>query len=163
MRNLMPLGYLGWGLALATLTMTSGAQPTSSANPGVTPNEYTLSSTTGVRVTYVSTSMTGQPVLTYQDARGSRTFRGAEIRTTSSGDIGTIVSVTTHMTIDTGNTTFSLLLPRVNLPKMTAAEPVTATGITTVHRFSVIATANMGQQDIMQPVELKGTARRIIF
>ena len=31
------------------------------------------------------------------------------------GDVGTLVSVTTVMTVDTGSTSFSLLIPRVTL------------------------------------------------
>jgi hypothetical protein len=76
-------------------------------------------------------------------------------------DLGTLVSVTIHMTIDTGSTTFTLLLPHVNLPAppaLPAAVPVTTDGVTTLHRFSTVLALQNGQQEFYTVTPLQGTA-----
>ena len=45
-----------------------------------------------------------------------RDFTGSEIGVVEVPDLGTLVSVTVLLTIDSGSTTFTVLLPRVNLP-----------------------------------------------
>jgi len=65
-----------------------------------------------------------------------RDFSGSEIRVVELPDLGTLVSVTLLLTIDSGSTTFTLLLPRVNLPAppaLLALVPVTTEAITTFH------------------------------
>jgi hypothetical protein len=57
----------------------------------------------------------GKRHFTYQDLQQTLNFSGAEIRQ-ADNEIGTLVSVTTRMTVDTGGTTFSILLPRINIP-----------------------------------------------
>jgi hypothetical protein len=45
-----------------------------------------------------------------------RDFTGSEIGVVEVPDLGTLVSVTVLLTIDSGSTTFTVLLPRANLP-----------------------------------------------
>ena len=76
-------------------------------------------------------------------------------------DLGTSVSVTVHMMVDSGSTTFTMLLPRVNLPAppaLPAAVPVTTDGVTTVHRFSTVLALQHGQQEVYTVTPLQGTA-----
>jgi hypothetical protein len=75
--------------------------------------------------------------------------------------MGTLISGTIHMTADNGSTTFTLLLPIVNLPgppASPAAVPVTTDGITTLHRVSAVAALDHGQQETYSVTPLQGTA-----
>ena len=65
------------------------------------------------------------------------------------------------LTVDSGSTTFTLFLPRVNLPAppaLPALVPVTTEGVTTTHRFSVLPPLQHGQQDFYAVTNLQGTA-----
>ncbi len=76
--------------------------------------------------------------LAYQDAHQSREFFDKDVRTVAVEDLGTVVSVTLVMTVDIGFTSFSLLIPQVQLPDQ--PEPavfIRTEGITTVHRVFV--------------------------
>ena len=127
--------------------------------PGfVQPATWNLSNTaTGLQVSY---SVAG-PHLHYHRGSVIRDFTGNEIRVAEVPDLGTLVSVTILMTVDSGSTTFTLLLPRVNLPAppaLPAAVPVTTEGITTLHRFSVVPALQHGQQEFYTVTQLQGTA-----
>jgi hypothetical protein len=76
-------------------------------------------------------------------------------------DLGTLVSVTIHMLIDSGSTTLTLLLPIVNLPAPPAlpvAVRVTTDGVTTLRRFSTVLALQHGQQETYTVTPLQGTA-----
>jgi hypothetical protein len=94
----------------------------------VQPTIWTLSNTAaGLQVSY---SVAG-PHLHYHHGPVIRDFTGSEIRLVEVPDLGTLVSVTILLTIDSGSTTFTLLLPRVNLPAppaLPALVPVTTEG-----------------------------------
>jgi hypothetical protein len=124
------------------------------------PNIYQL---TGphLSITYSTTSIDGQPHLSYQDAHQTLNFRGEQIRAVST-EIGTLVTVNIRMTVDTGSTSFSVLLPRVSLDN-TRQAPVRTEGITTIHRRSPIPAFNHGQLDTYTVVSLSGTARNVVF
>jgi hypothetical protein len=85
-------------------------------------------------------------------------FSGDQIRCVDT-EIGTLVSVTIRMTIDTGGTTFSLLIPRVNIPGEQAV-PIQTDRITTLHKFSVFQTP--GQRDSYSITPVVGTAMRLV-
>jgi len=125
-----------------------------------TPNIYQLSGPQ-LSITYSTTSFEGLPHLSYQDAHQTLNFKGDQIRTVAT-EIGTLVTVNLRLTIDTGSTSFSVLLPRVNLDA-TAQAPVRAEAITTIHRRSALPAFNHGQLDIYTVVALSGTARRVVF
>jgi hypothetical protein len=127
--------------------------------PGfVQPTIWNLSNTaTGLQVSY---SVAG-PHLHYHQGAVIRDFTGSEIRVAEVPDLGTLVSVTILLTVDSGSTTFTLLLPRVNLPAPPAlpvAIPVNTDGITTGHRFSILPPLLHGQQEFYTVTPLQGTA-----
>jgi hypothetical protein len=124
----------------------------------VPPTIWNLSNTaTGLQVSY---SVAG-PQLHYHQGPVVQDFTRNEIRVAEVPDLGTLVSVTIHMLIDSGSTTFTLFLPRVNLPAppaLPAAVPVSADGITTLHRFSTVLAQQHGQQEFYTVTPLQGTA-----
>src|SRR3954447_14473700 len=114
----------------------------------VHPNLYQLSGG-HLHVSYVTHSgpatpefPQGPPHFTYQDATQTLSFSGNQVEVVTT-EVGQIVSVRIRMTVDTGSTTFSLLVPRVNL---VAGHPalIHTFGITAVHRFSIIPAFNQG-------------------
>jgi hypothetical protein len=124
----------------------------------VQPTIWNLSTTaTGLQVSY---SVAG-PNLHYHQGAVMRDFTGSEIRVAEVPDLGTLVSVTILLTVDSGSTTFTMLLPRVNLaapPALPAAVPVTTDGVTTLHRFSTVLALQHGQQEFYTVTRLQGTA-----
>ncbi len=128
--------------------------------PTVTPNLYQLSSK-HLQVTYTTTGLDGRPTLTYQDAHQGKSFKGDEIRAVEC-DLGTLVSVTLLITVDRGSTSFSLVIPRMQIPKGTSA-PVHTDGVTTVHRLAVATLLTQGQLDTYSTMALQGTAQAVDF
>ena len=147
------LGYIGFGLALSTFSTVGAAQP--QPPPAEAANHFDVTGG-AVHVVYTTAGTNGQPSLSYRDATQNLTFSGAQIQSVST-EMGTVVTVAIRRTIDTGSTTFSLLLPRVQVAKGTPAS-VVLHGVTTIHKFSVIAAMNRGQLDVQSVVEFKGTA-----
>jgi hypothetical protein len=135
------------------------ATATATATPPIaTPDVYQVHGD-GISVTYYPTFVGGLPSLTYHDHQQVKSFRGKEVRKVDVEDLGTIVSVTLVNTVDTGSTSFSLFLPRVNLPnQIGASSPIVTEGVTTVHRLSPIPAANMGQRDVYTVHRMNGTA-----
>ena len=124
------------------------------------PNLFQLSGA-HVHVTYATTGIDGKPSLSYHDAMRSLQFRGDELEITSSL-LGTIVSVTILRTVDAGSTSFSVLIPHVNIDQGTPA-PVHTRGITTIHRFSLVPALDRGQLDTYTVTLLHGSAQVVDF
>lgn len=124
------------------------------------PNLYQLQGS-HLHVTYATTGIDGKPHVTYQDASQTLSFAGDEIRTLSS-EIGDLVSVSIRRTIDAGSTSFTLLVPHVNLGQARSVHIATE-GITTIHRFSVVPAFNQGQTELYTVVALTGTASLVAF
>ena len=122
------------------------------------PNLYQLSGK-HLNITYSTSGIDGKPHFSYQNLQQTLSFTGEEIRSVET-EIGTQVSVTIRMTVDTGGTTFSLLLPRVNIPGEQSV-PIQTVGITTLHRFSIIPIN--GQLDFYTVTRLHGSAARVFF
>lgn len=141
-------------------THASAAQ-TSQAVQTVAPDLFVLSGG-GLHVSYSTTSIVGAPHFTYQDPHRTLNFSGNQIRTVDVPDLGTVVSVTIMLTVDSGSTTFSVLIPRVQLPGGQSV-PIRTEGITTVHRFSLIPALNNGQRDFYSVTPLAGTASHVAF
>ncbi|WP_392479191.1 hypothetical protein [Nostoc sp. C110] len=114
-----------------------------------------------VSINYSASSITGKPLFNYQDQKHTLNFQGDEIRTVET-EIGTLVTVTIKKTVDTGSTTFSLLIPHVNLGYSNEVKIVT-NGITTLNRFSTIPQFNQGQKQTYTIIHLKGTAQVVAF
>jgi hypothetical protein len=123
------------------------------------PNLYVLHDYV-LQVTLATTSFTGQPQLTYNDATQALQFTGEDI-TFEDTVFGRIASVVLASVPDLGTTTFSLVLPAVNLPSG-GAQPVSTVGITAVHR-TTIAGPPPGQSTTFQVTQLTGTADQVIF
>jgi len=122
------------------------------------PNLWILSGG-GINLHY---SSAGPGHLHYQDATKSLNFTGPEIRVVNVPDLGTLVSVTTFLTVDSGSSTFTVLLPIVNLPvQPISSAPVTTEGITTAHHFSVVQALQHGQQEFYSVTQLHGTGFNI--
>ena len=125
-----------------------------------TPNLFELHGDC-LAVTYSTGSVQGTSLLTYQDAHRSLRFAGDDIRSVET-EIGELVSVTLATTPDLGSTTFTLLLPAVNLATSDTA-PVDADGVTTIHRSSIAPSLLHGQTEISQVSRLTGPARAVEF
>lgn len=126
-----------------------------------TPNLYQVHGG-GIHVTYSTTGIDGKPHFTYQDAQGSHNFSGDQINVAKT-PIGDLVTVTIRLTVDSGSTTFSLLVPVVNLTGPGQAAPIRTEGITTVHRFSIVPAFNHGQIELYHVTTLIGTANQVVF
>jgi hypothetical protein len=122
------------------------------------PNLYQLSGK-HLNITYSTSGIDGKPHFSYQDLQQALNFTGDQIRSVET-EIGTLVTVTIRMTVDTGGTSFSLLLPRVNIPGEQSV-PIQTIGITTLHRFSVLPIN--GQLDFYTVTNLHGSAARVFF
>jgi hypothetical protein len=114
-----------------------------------------------IHVVYSTTGLRGRPSLTYRDGSRMLSFEGNEIRTQQT-ELGTLVTVTVFLTVDTGSTTFTLLLPHVNLGPSNRAD-IRTVGITTVHRLSPIPGLPQGQTDRYSVTRLQGTAQFVLF
>ena len=114
-----------------------------------------------LHITYSTTSFDGKPRFLYQDAFQTLNFEGDQIRTVAS-EIATLVTVTIRMTIDSGSTSFTLLVPTVHLSATNHATLHTE-GITTIHRFSILPAFNQGQTELYTVTPLPGTASFVNF
>ena len=115
----------------------------------------------GLHVSYSTRGIDGKPHFSYQDPSRSLSFTGDEIRTTE-GDLATVVSVTIVRTVDAGSTSFSLLVPHVNVAPFGNIS-IRTDGITTHHAFSIVPALNRGQRDFYCVTALHGTASNVVF
>ncbi len=148
---------------LLTLPVTTSAVTLTNISVPATPlaNLYELHAK-GLHITYSTSGLDGKPHLSYQNRKKTLNFTGDEIRTVGT-EIGTLVSVSIVKTVDTGSTSFSLLLPAVNLDEITLQAPIKIQGIVTEHKFSMIPTFNKGQRDNYKFVPLDGKAKFVNF
>jgi len=126
----------------------------------VTPNLFQLSGH-HLHITYATSGIDGKPHFTYQDAHQTLSFSGNDIRAVES-DVGVLVSVSIRRTVDTGSTSFSVLIPRVNIPGEQSV-PIHSQGITTLHKLSPIPAFNQGQLDTYSVAALSGSAQHVLF
>jgi hypothetical protein len=100
----------------------------------ISPNRFVLQSSDGkTKVDYETTSFAGQPVLNLTQGPGPiRHFAGSQIRARKT-EIGTLVSVTTQMSVDTGSTSFSVLIPAVTLTSVSDHKAISTEAIITRH------------------------------
>ena len=126
-----------------------------------TPNFYQLQGHQ-LYITYSTTSFGGLRQFTYQDAHQTHNFTGDQIRTVES-EIGTLVTVTIRLTVDSGSTSFTLLVPQVKLPGPNSSAHITTEGITTLHRFSINPSLIRGQTELYTVTPLTGIAEAVLF
>jgi hypothetical protein len=110
-----------------------------------------------LHITYSTKGPDGKPHFTYQDLHQTLQLSGDEIRGANT-EIGTLISVTIRLTVDTGGTSFSVLLPRVTIPGEQSV-PIRTDGITTLHKFSVVPMT--GQRDFYTVTPLTGSTARL--
>ena len=123
------------------------------------PTLYELSGN-GIQVTYTTRSITGQPQFYYHDAVQAKSFSGSQIQTADT-IIGKLVTVFLVQTVDGGNTTFTLVVPNVNLPPSNFTT-ISTEGITTLHKFSIFKPP-LGQTETYTFHPLTGTAIFVEF
>jgi hypothetical protein len=129
--------------------------------PGIQPNEYTLKGG-NLTFTYVKNNFLGHPFVTYTEGTGpTRVFSGSAVRILETG-IGTLVTVTTHMTIDTGGTEFSVLLPLIELAEIGKPQNFSTDGIITNFKGPDSFPAT-GVRETYQFIPMTGTARVLFF
>ena len=92
---------------------TTQTQPAQAPTALVAANMFTAAGGS-LHVSYSTNGIDGKPHLSYQDPVRSLSFTGDEIRRVE-GDLGAVVSVTIVRTVDSGSTSFSLLVPHVNV------------------------------------------------
>ena len=128
----------------------------------IQPNQYTLQSNDGkTKVEYQSSTLFGQPSLNLTQGPGPiRHFSGSQIRTANT-EIGTLVSVTTHMTVDTGSTSFSILVPAISLANIGDHKSFATEAIITSHTGPNSVPLN-GVHETYQFVPMKGEARFVL-
>lgn len=109
---------------------------------------------------FVRYSVAG-PHMHFQHGTVIRDFSGSQITVNEVPALGELVSVTLAIVPDSGSTTFTLFLPRVNLPNPPAqpvAVPVTTEGVTTNYHTSIAPQTLHGQLDFYTVTTLRGTA-----
>jgi hypothetical protein len=124
------------------------------------PNLYDLKGV-GVSISYSTSSINGQPRLSFKKGRLELTFAGDEI-TALETSIGTLVTVTIATTVDRGFTTFSVLLPGIAPANAAAKQAFRTFGITTAHT-TTIAGPVKGAQETYKTLPLRGSARLVQF
>jgi hypothetical protein len=127
----------------------------------ITPNLYQLHGV-NISVSYALSGFDGKPHFSYQDAHHALQFSGNQIRTVAT-EIGTIATVTIQLTVDSGSTTFSLLVPTVHLDQTHQSAHIATEGITTLHKFWLNPALNLGQTELYSVTKLTGTARFVVF
>jgi hypothetical protein len=114
-----------------------------------------------LHVSYSNGTLGSKVALRYQDAHQMLQFDESNLRRVTT-DLGEEVSVTIRLTVDAGSTTFTLVVPRVQLDLNQHAN-VDPLGVTAVHHFSIAPALSHGQQDIYQVAKLRGSAAAVPF
>ena len=126
----------------------------------VQPNEYTMKGG-NITFTYVRNNFLGQPFVTFSDGGPTKDFFGTGVRVLETG-IGTLVTVTTHMSIDTGGTEFSVLLPVIELADASKTQNFSTDGIVTNFKGPDSFPAT-GVRETYNFIPMNGVARALKF
>jgi hypothetical protein len=115
----------------------------------------------GIKVTYSTSSIDGQPQLTYEDQKISLTFQGKEIRSLDT-EIGLQLTVTLEQIPDLQTVTLTLILPMINLQGNEGRFQTQA--IITTHRTSIGGPDLVkGPLQLYRVKSLRGIARVVVF
>lgn len=98
--------------------------------------------------------------MTYTDPKGTKNFFGTGVRVENIG-IGTLVTVTLEMTIDTGGTDFSVLIPGIELADAKSKQAFSTDGVTTVFKGPDSIPRSPAQT--YEFVAMTGTAESVII
>ena len=118
------------------------------------PNLFELSNSE-IQITYSSTSLTSSSQLNYNTNADAVTFKDEDIRVEKS-ELGTLVHVSTIKTVDTGYSTLTLFIPRVNLAG-SSQQNISTIAIFTQHLFGVLP--HPGAQELYSVQSVDGVAR----
>ena len=127
----------------------------------IQPNRFVLHSNDGTtKVDYETASFIGQPTLNLTQGPSQtvpiRHFAGAQIRLRNT-EIGTIVSVTTQVTVDVGSTSFSILIPAITLTAISDHKTFATEAIVTSHS-GPNSVPSTGVHETYQFIPLSGEA-----
>ena len=125
-----------------------------------TPNLYDLHGH-HLHITYSTSGIDGKPRFQYHDQSQTLQVSGDQIRTLDS-EIGALVTITLRLTPDLGSTSFTLMVPRVNLGQSREAQ-ITTFWVTTLHRVSIAPQLDRGQIEHYTVTDLFGTATLVEF
>ncbi len=126
----------------------------------IVPNQFDILGR-GVGISYSTSSLSGKPQLSFKRHRQTLNFSGDEINVLD-GAIGTLVTVTIEKTVDRGFTSFTFLVPAIDLSGSTSKRSFHTVGITTVHK-TTIAGPPAGVQETYKTVHLRGVAKQVEF
>jgi hypothetical protein len=130
----------------------------------IQPNRFVLQSSDGsIKVDYETSSFMGQPTLNLTQGPGLgpiRHFVGSQIRRCDT-EIGTLVSVTTQVTVDTGSTSFSVLIPSISLTTTADHKSFATEAITTSHT-GPNSVPSSGVHETYRFIPLKGEASFVL-
>lgn len=126
----------------------------------ITPNQYDLQGP-GIIVGYSTSSLVGKPQLSFKKGRQTLTFTGDQIGVLDT-QVGTLITVTIAKTVDRDFTTFSFLLPTIQLATASSKQSFRTIGLTTVNK-TTIAGPVKGPQQTYKSVDLRGSARQVAF
>ena len=129
----------------------------------IQPNRYVMQNNdTKTKVEYETSSFIGQPILNLTQGPGGpiRHFSGSQIRTRNT-EIGTLVSVTTNITVDTGSTSFSVLIPAISLTATSDQQTFETEAIVTSHS-GPNSVPSTGVHERYQFIPLKGEASLVL-
>jgi hypothetical protein len=121
------------------------------------PNMFQLSGH-GVTVSLALTGISGEPNFAYQDSHHALSFSGKQEITLEETELGQLATVILVKSVDAGDTSFSILIPRLNI--VAGHNHVETLGITAVHRTS-LAGIGHGQLTAYHVIHLHGTASQI--
>jgi len=133
--------------------------------PSIQPNRFVLRSSDAkskIEVDYETSSFIGQPVLNLIQGPGGpiRHFSGSQIRRVNT-EIGTLVSVTTQVSVDTGSTSFSVLIPAITLTGLGDTKSFATDAVITTHS-GPNSVPSTGVHETYQFIALKGEANFVV-
>ncbi|MGH8897642.1 MAG: hypothetical protein ACRDZ4_11610 [Egibacteraceae bacterium] len=125
-------------------------------------NHFTFTGRNDTQITYSTTSITGEPRLSYHDATRDRSFSGDDIMVASS-PLGTLVTVTLEFIPDLSTLTATLVLPGINLRNGKKVRfrtlAILTTNLTTIGGPQFVT----GPLQTYEIVKLRGVAQHVEF
>ena len=128
--------------------------------PNPTPNQYDLQGT-GITISYSTSSIAGKPQLSIKKGRQTLSFGADDIDTVDTR-LGQLITVTIAQVPDKDITTFSFLLPVIQLSTPSSKQAFNTIGITTVHKTSITGSVK-GPRQTYKTIALRGTAQQVAF
>lgn len=116
-----------------------------------------------MRLTYTTSSHTGQPQFYYQDEQRNLTFSGDEIDVLHS-EMGVLITITLEVVYDAYRRTLTLLVPQVNLKQEEPKSSVSTLAVLTTHHTHLGGTNLVtGALETYAVVALEGMAKFVKF